>query len=91
MIPQDDAGTDVGTPADDAAASDLRVFADLGQMPYPRVGPQFCPLVDVGGGLYVNAERDGLSDTVRLHPYLPGLGGQQVTARGRARCFAALP
>ena len=38
VIPKDDAGTDVGTSSDDAVTPDPRIFANLGQMPYPRTG-----------------------------------------------------
>jgi hypothetical protein len=74
VVPQDDARTDVGTSPDDAATPQPRVLADLGQVPYLRAGPEFCSLVDIGGGLHLDAEHGCMSVIVRLHVFLPGLG-----------------
>ena len=39
---------------------------------HTRVPPEFCPLVDVGGGLHVDAGPSYMSVTVRLHVSSPG-------------------
>ena len=85
MVPEDDARTDVGTSADDAAPPEPRVLADLGQVPYLRAVPEFCSLVYVSGGLHLDAEHGRRSGYCPVACFLPGLGRQGGALRqGRA-------